>query len=71
MTQDFDRLAKTNIDARTAEARKNLANENAIDLEDKNREKIKVFKYWFKHLIDKSYFDNDGSQNYIIFRPVF
>ena len=45
MTQDFDRLAKTNIDARTAEARKNLANENAIDLEDKNREKIKVFKY--------------------------
>ena len=49
MTQEFNRLAKVNVNARIAVASKNLATkrqvENALDWGDKNREKIRNFKH--------------------------
>lgn len=60
----------------------NLANKNqvddALDLGDKNRFKHKQIQKFLKSqtfdlsfLIGKSYFDDDGSQIYLIFGPVF
>ena len=48
MIQEFSILTRTKLNARMAEAWKNLSNkkqvENALGLGDKNREKIKKFK---------------------------
>ena len=59
-----------------AAALKNIATEkqveNAFDLGDKNREKIKnIQKFDLSYFMGKFYFDDDGSQNYLIFQPVF
>ena len=59
-----------------AAALKNIATEkqveNAFDLGDKNREKIKnIQKFDLSYFMGKCYFDDDGSQNYLIFQPVF
>lgn len=69
MTQEFNRLAKVNVNARITVASKNLATkrqvENALDWGDKNREKIRNFKH-LSDFVGKSYFDDVGSQNYLI-----
>ena len=45
---------------------------NVFDLGDKNREQIKNFKYLLQIIfIGRSYFDDNGSQNYLIFQLVF
>ena len=59
-----------------AEASKNLAVkkqvENAPDLQDKNGNKITKFQTFdASYFIGKSYFHDDGSENYLIFQPVF
>ena len=58
------------------EASKNLANktqlETSLDLEDKIEKKIKELKaLYLSYFIGKNYFDNDGSQNHLIFQLVF
>ena len=76
VTQDFNRLTKMNFTARMAEALKNFATkkqvENAFELGYKNREKIeKLQTFDLSYFVGKTYFDYDGSQNYLIFQPVF
>ena len=58
------------------EALKNLATksqvEAAIDLGDKIREKIKKLQTSdLSYFIGKNYFDDDGSQNYLLFQAIF
>ena len=43
--------------------------ENALDFGDKSREKLQLFN--FSYFIGKSYFDDDGSQGYLIFQLIF
>ena len=46
--------------------------QTALDLRDKNREKIKKLQTFdLSYFIDKSYFDDDSSQNYLIFQILF
>ena len=72
-TQYFNKLTKLNFDARMAETSEYLATKNQveteIDLKDKNREKIKqkVQTLDLSCFIVRIYFDNNGSQNYLIF----
>ena len=59
-----------------AETSKNLATKNpvetAIDIRDEKREKITKLKTFdLSYFIGKSYFDDDGSQNYLTSQPVF
>ena len=44
--------------------------ETTLDLGDQNRDKMKKLKT-LNYFIGKSYFDNDGLQNYSIFQPIF
>ena len=46
--------------------------ENALDLEDKNRDKIlKKLSFCLSYFLGKMYFDDKGSQNYLIFQSFF
>ena len=41
-------------------------------LADKNREKMEKFQILdLSYFIGKSYFNNDGSQNYLLFQPIY
>ena len=60
---------------REVESSKNLASKNEVetrlDLGYKNREIIKKLQtLYLTYFIGKSYVDDDGSQNYLIFQPV-
>ena len=57
-----------------AEASKKLASkEYTLDLRDKNRGKMKNFlkRLIFNYYVGKSYFDDDRSESYLMFQPVF
>ena len=43
----------------------------ALDLVDKNKEKKNIQEFDLSYFIGKSYFGNDGSQNYLIFYPIY
>lgn len=45
--------------------------DNALGIADENREKIKLQTFDLRCFNYKSYFDNDWSQNYLIFQLVF
>ena len=70
MTQEFNRLAKVNVNARITVASKNLATkrqvENALDWGDKNGKNKKLQTFNLSDFVGKSYFDDVGSQNYLI-----
>lgn len=56
------------------EASKKLASEEyTLDLRDKNRGKMKNFlkRLIFSYYVGKSYFDDDRSESYLMFQPVF
>ena len=49
-----------------------LRPKTALDLRDKNTEKkLKIETFDTSYFIDKSYFDDEGSQNYLMFRILF
>ena len=65
-----------NFDARIKQEVKSLASKSqedaALDIGDKYREKIKKFETFnVSYFLGKSFFDNDGSQNYLIFQPIY
>ena len=75
-TQEFNRLIITHFNARIVKTMKNLTTkkqvETAVDLGDKNIEKTKKLQTFdLSSFIDKTYSDNYGSQNYLIFQIVF
>ena len=44
----------------------------ALDLVDKKKRKTKNFQAFdLSYFIGKSYLGNDGSQNYLIFQPIY
>ena len=45
--------------------------DNALGIADENREKIKLQTFDLRCFNYKSYFDNDWSQNYLIFQPIY
>ena len=82
-TPEFNTLAKISSDARMQKAAKSLASksqvDSALDIADKSREKIKKLQTFdlsyfqmfdLSYFNDRRYFDNDGSQNYLLFQPV-
>ena len=57
-------------------AKKSLARKvqvyNVVDIADKNREKIKKLQIFdLSYFNGRRYFDNDGSENYLIFQPIY
>ena len=75
-TQEFNRLTKIIFHARMAEASKKLATkkqiENALDIENKSTVKMKQLQIFdLSYFIGKSYFDDDGSESYLIFQTAF
>ena len=75
-TQEFNRLIITHFNARIIKTMKNLTTkkqvETAVDLGNKNIEKTKKLQTFdLSSFIDKTYSDNYGSQNYLIFQIVF
>ena len=69
-TRNFNRLIKTNFNRVVTEMSKGFASKNQVetrlDLGDQNRDEMKKLKT-LNYFIGKSYFDNDGLQNYSIF----
>ena len=74
-TKEIKRFITTNFNTRIIETpqkrttKKQL--ENALDLGDKNREKIKKLQTFdLTYFNGECYFNDDGSQNYLIYQPV-
>ena len=56
--------------SKSLEAKKQI--KNVLDLGDKNREKIKQLETFdLSYIISKSDLDDDGSQNCLVFKPIF
>ena len=62
-------ITKTDFDAKLSSFhRKNISNKSKHLLVENQLKKLKTFDYGY--LTSKSFFDKDGSQNYLIFQPV-
>lgn len=67
---------KISFDPRMKEAKKSLASKievnNAVDLEDKNWKKTpeNIQAFNLSYLLGNSHFEDDGKQNYLVFKPV-
>ena len=62
-------ITKTDFDAKLSNLhRKNISNKSKHLLVENQLKKLKTFDYGY--LTSKSFFDKDGSQNYLIFQPV-
>ena len=74
-TPEFNRLTKIRFDARKVAAKLFASRshvDNVLDIADKKREKIQKFKrLCLSYFIGKSYFDNDGSHNHLIFQLIW
>ena len=74
-TSEFKRLTKISFDVRIKEIAKSFASEsqvdNALEIADKNREKIKKLQTTdFSCFTGKNYFENDGSPNITLLQMV-
>ena len=66
-TPEFNRLTKISFDTKWKKQQIALqVKDNALDVADKNREKIKKNFRRLSYFNDKNFFDNDGSQNYLM-----
>lgn len=67
---------KISFDPRMKEAKKSLPSKievnNAVDLEDKNWKKTpeNIQTFNLSYLLGNSHFEDDGKQNYLVFKPV-
>ena len=76
VTFELNRLTKINSDAKMKEAVKNLAIksqvQNALDISDKIEKKLKKNQTSdLNHFNSRTYFENDGLENYLIFQPSY
>ena len=74
-TSGFNISTKVSFHVEMKEAAKSLVNksqvDDALDIADKNREKlIKCQTFDLSFLNGKKYFDNDGPQNHLMFKPI-
>ena len=74
--QEFNRLTKISFGARIKESVKSLANKaevgNALDLGDRNTEKLRKFQTFDAiYFLSKSHFEDHGTLNYLEFHSDF